>query len=311
MDPDSGNPVGFTPSALLTPLDAFEVKQHTYREKKGLLELDCYKTNTILKMILLLVHGAHLPTFTLLLDTREHCHYHQYIWRLLRTETQRYRSTAAILQLSEATPVGRRVINATGSLLQTKCRSAVYWRPGVMRDATRWLMKTRAALVRIFYHQMFDEDKSGQIDEDEFFFLLQYLGLEVNDHLQTTLRALWPFENHQRSGQPSVFCRAHHVPFGFDLGEGTPKRVLPARATALDLRGTRHEHNDLVLARSAGVLAALHQLHPTLCFVIKFSLSVVRNSRRCRQYSPINTPYQCIHLTCFTCWGETCSTAVG
>lgn len=34
---------------------------------------------------------------------------------------------------------------------------------------------------------MFDEDKSGQIDEDEFFFLLQYLGLEVNDHLQTAL----------------------------------------------------------------------------------------------------------------------------
>lgn len=27
--------------------------------------------------------------------------------------------------------------------------------------------------------QMFDEDKSGRIDEDEFFFLLQYLGIEV------------------------------------------------------------------------------------------------------------------------------------
>lgn len=27
---------------------------------------------------------------------------------------------------------------------------------------------------------MFDEDKSGKIDEDEFFFLLQYLGIEVN-----------------------------------------------------------------------------------------------------------------------------------
>lgn len=27
VDPDSGNPVGFTPSALLTPLDAFEVTQ--------------------------------------------------------------------------------------------------------------------------------------------------------------------------------------------------------------------------------------------------------------------------------------------
>lgn len=26
MDPDSGNPVGFTPNALLTPLDAFEVR---------------------------------------------------------------------------------------------------------------------------------------------------------------------------------------------------------------------------------------------------------------------------------------------
>lgn len=26
---------------------------------------------------------------------------------------------------------------------------------------------------------MFDEDKSGKIDEDEFFFLLQYLGIEV------------------------------------------------------------------------------------------------------------------------------------
>lgn len=27
-DPDSGNPVGFAPSSLLTPLDAFEVRQH-------------------------------------------------------------------------------------------------------------------------------------------------------------------------------------------------------------------------------------------------------------------------------------------
>lgn len=26
---------------------------------------------------------------------------------------------------------------------------------------------------------MFDEDKSGRIDEDEFFFLLQYLAIEV------------------------------------------------------------------------------------------------------------------------------------
>lgn len=26
---------------------------------------------------------------------------------------------------------------------------------------------------------MFDEDSSGQIDEDEFFFLLQFLGIEV------------------------------------------------------------------------------------------------------------------------------------
>lgn len=26
IDPDTGNPVGFTPSSLLTPLDAFEVK---------------------------------------------------------------------------------------------------------------------------------------------------------------------------------------------------------------------------------------------------------------------------------------------
>lgn len=26
VDPDSGNPVGFTPNALLTPLDAFEVR---------------------------------------------------------------------------------------------------------------------------------------------------------------------------------------------------------------------------------------------------------------------------------------------
>ena len=29
--------------------------------------------------------------------------------------------------------------------------------------------------------KMFDEDKSGKIDEDEFFFLLQYLGIEVGD----------------------------------------------------------------------------------------------------------------------------------
>lgn len=27
VDPDSGNPVGFAPSALLSPLDAFEVSQ--------------------------------------------------------------------------------------------------------------------------------------------------------------------------------------------------------------------------------------------------------------------------------------------
>lgn len=29
-------------------------------------------------------------------------------------------------------------------------------------------------------NKMFDEDKSGKIDEDEFFFLLQYLGIEVS-----------------------------------------------------------------------------------------------------------------------------------
>ncbi|CAN0393233.1 unnamed protein product, partial [Scytosiphon promiscuus] len=28
---------------------------------------------------------------------------------------------------------------------------------------------------------MFDEDKSGKIDEDEFFFLLQYLGIETSE----------------------------------------------------------------------------------------------------------------------------------
>lgn len=33
--------------------------------------------------------------------------------------------------------------------------------------------------------QMFDEDKSGHIDEDEFFFLLQYLGIEVSTHNST------------------------------------------------------------------------------------------------------------------------------
>lgn len=33
--------------------------------------------------------------------------------------------------------------------------------------------------TRRHYCKMFDEDKSGKIDEDEFFFLLQYLGIEV------------------------------------------------------------------------------------------------------------------------------------
>lgn len=33
----------------------------------------------------------------------------------------------------------------------------------------------------LVFEKMFDEDKSGQIDEDEFFFLLQYLGIEVGD----------------------------------------------------------------------------------------------------------------------------------
>lgn len=32
--------------------------------------------------------------------------------------------------------------------------------------------------------KMFDEDKSGKIDEDEFFFLLQYLGIEVGGVVQ-------------------------------------------------------------------------------------------------------------------------------
>lgn len=34
--------------------------------------------------------------------------------------------------------------------------------------------------------QMFDEDKSGHIDEDEFFFLLQYLGIEVGTRTSRT-----------------------------------------------------------------------------------------------------------------------------
>lgn len=33
VDPDSGNPVGFTPNALLTPLDAFEVCQMGWGDK--------------------------------------------------------------------------------------------------------------------------------------------------------------------------------------------------------------------------------------------------------------------------------------
>lgn len=32
VDPDNGNPVGFTPNALLTPLDAFEVRIETIPE---------------------------------------------------------------------------------------------------------------------------------------------------------------------------------------------------------------------------------------------------------------------------------------
>ncbi|CAM9762412.1 unnamed protein product, partial [Sphacelaria rigidula] len=34
---------------------------------------------------------------------------------------------------------------------------------------------------------MFDEDNSGQIDEDEFFFLLQYLGIEITEQKQEQL----------------------------------------------------------------------------------------------------------------------------
>lgn len=34
VDPDSGNPVGFAPNALLSPLDAFEVGRT--REAKGM-----------------------------------------------------------------------------------------------------------------------------------------------------------------------------------------------------------------------------------------------------------------------------------
>ena len=32
--------------------------------------------------------------------------------------------------------------------------------------------------------QMFDEDRSGAIDEDEFYFALEYLGLKVSDQKQ-------------------------------------------------------------------------------------------------------------------------------
>ncbi|CAM9344623.1 unnamed protein product [Hapterophycus canaliculatus] len=40
--------------------------------------------------------------------------------------------------------------------------------------------------------EMFDEDKSGKIDEDEFFFLLQYLGIEVGAHLSADWFARHP-----------------------------------------------------------------------------------------------------------------------
>ena len=43
--------------------------------------------------------------------------------------------------------------------------------------------------------QMFDEDKSGHIDEDEFFFLLQYLGIEVGRHTTYHIRLLgFPYD---------------------------------------------------------------------------------------------------------------------
>lgn len=40
VDPDSGNPVGFTPSALLSPLDAFEVTQIVMEDCKGFRRFD-------------------------------------------------------------------------------------------------------------------------------------------------------------------------------------------------------------------------------------------------------------------------------
>lgn len=130
---------------------------------------------------------------------------------------------------------------------------------------------------------MFDEDKSGQIDEDEFFFLLQYLGLEVNNQPQTALRASWPFENLQRSGEPSVFVMHATYPLDVALWRAVLRRVLPARSTAPHIRDTWHERNDFVLEGSASVLAALYQSHLTLCLLKSSSLGVVVNNHRCRQ----------------------------
>ncbi len=126
VDPDSGNPVGFTPSALLSPLDAFEVSQRG-REWETLIAT-------------LLISW---PSF------RDVVHF----------QVDRVDHLACICPPP----------NAPQPIILSHSAN----------DSSATLNPTPAPPEND-NTKMFDEDNSGKIDEDEFFFLLQYLGIEVS-----------------------------------------------------------------------------------------------------------------------------------
>lgn len=64
---------------------------------------------------------------------------------------------------------------------------------------------------------MFDEDNSGQIDEDEFFFLLQYLGLDVSASRLNLGSPMCSRLFFDENGVHELELRAVFVPFNVQL----------------------------------------------------------------------------------------------
>lgn len=103
---------------------------------------------------------------------------------------------------------------------------------------------------RVVLHKMFDEDKSGKIDEDEFFFLLQFLGIEVGDEASLLIF----FGSHlvdeaevKPVGSKTTLQRA--VPLFLFCSRPRSSRMIPPHRIAVAHRSTRYHLHASIIER--------------------------------------------------------------